>query len=259
MNFNFSISDISKNSAKNNTWKIVFTHSDKVTTVCDDTIFELKQDNGFIIPADSIYKVIGDERSYSLFAFSLDTDYPFSICAKSKALDDNDINLLNNLLRYDLNVDLQRIHAQKTLELLLLNIMTSEDFIVPLESNSATLFKKAINILKSNINASISVDELAIKLDISLSNLKRLFAKYSDFGVHDYFNLLKIIKAKALLKEGHSVTETAALTGFANQSYFSAAFKRITGISPKDFLTVKTKATSTKKAASNRDLPSYLL
>ncbi len=259
MGYNFSIEDIKKNLSGTDTWKIVFSNKNNVTLICDDAVFILNCNNVFIIPADSIYKILGDEDSYSVFEFSLDTDYPFSFSAKGIPLSDNDILLYEKLLEYDLSVDLQNICVQKTLELLFLNITMSDERILPIENDSTALFKEAVTILKKNIHTSISVDALAKNLGISLSNIKRLFAKYSQFGVHDYFNLLKINNAKSLLRDGHSVTETAALTGFANQAYFSAAFKRITGVSAKEFLSVRTRTVTTKQEENRRDLPSYLL
>lgn len=259
LEYSFNIENVKIDSFSTDTWKIVFTYSDGITIVCDDEVFELYKNNGFVIPANSIYKILGDDSAFGVFEFSLNTDYPLPSAAKGVELSEFDILLFNNLSGFDLNIDSQRLNAQKTLELLFLNITLSNNFIVPSESNSASLFKEAIKILKNNIDSSISVDELANKLGISLSNIKRLFAKYSDYGVHDYFNLLKINRAKSLLKDGYSVTETAALTGFANQAYFSAAFKRITGVSAKEFLTVRTRAASPKKEERKSDLPSYLL
>lgn len=136
-------------------------------------------------------------------------------------------------------------------------------------SKDLPLFEQADAYLRERIEKNVSVDELADAIGISISHLKRIFARYAGKGAHDYFNDLKIEYAKELLAAGHSVTQTAALTGFANQAYFSAAFKRITGQSPKEFAgkkqatpsptrprTAKPKA---KPIESKRDLPSYLL
>ena len=82
-------------------------------------------------------------------------------------------------------------------------------------------------------------------------------------GVHEYLTLLKITNAKTLLKCGESVTKTAEICGFANQAYFSAAFKRVTGLSPKEYAPQKEKAPrqAQKVAAKKQEkaLPSYLL
>ena len=64
------------------------------------------------------------------------------------------------------------------------------------------------------------------------------------------FNDLKIEYAKELLSAGHSVTQTAALAGFANQAYFSAAFKRITGRLPKEYFGDQRAPRAPRKPAS---------
>ena len=128
----------------------------------------------------------------------------------------------------------------------------------------AEIFYKAITIFKENLQSQISVENLAKSLNISLSHLKRIFAEYAAIGVHEYFNYLKIKLAKEKLSEGMSVTDTAQYLGFANQAYFSTTFKRIAGISPKEFSLEKygstlNKVKSFNEKVSSREMPSYLL
>jgi AraC-like DNA-binding protein len=144
-------------------------------------------------------------------------------------------------------------------------------------AKDAAIFADATALLQENVSGQLSVDSLAEQLGISLSHLKRIFARYAGKGAHEFFTDLKIAYAKELLREGHSVTRTAELAGFANQAYFSAAFKRITGQNPKEF-SGKKKASAPPVAAPRsvtprprkapapqpkpqpkRDLPSYLL
>lgn len=143
-------------------------------------------------------------------------------------------------------------------------------------AKDAAVFADADALLRENAAGQMSVDRLAEELGVSLSHLKRIFARYAGKGAHEYFLDLKIDYAKQLLREGHSVTQTAALAGFANQAYFSAAFKRVTGQNPKEFAGKKTAAPIQKAprpaaprsrqapprqpaAQPKRDLPSYLL
>ncbi len=93
-------------------------------------------------------------------------------------------------------------------------------------------FKKAISIMNSHMCEGLSVEEIAAHCNVSVSSLKRIFNKYAGLSVHKYFLALKMKTAVELLKGGTSVTETAEKLGFANQSYFSAAFKREMGFSP---------------------------
>lgn len=93
-------------------------------------------------------------------------------------------------------------------------------------------FRKIVTFLQEHLFENLSVDEIAAHCCFSTASLKRIFSKYAGMSVHKYFILLKINRATLLLQEGNSVTETAQLLGFSDQSYFSKVFKKHTGISP---------------------------
>ena len=187
------------------------------------------------------------------FSFDTDDEIPFG----AKRIDANLISLLG-AIGQDTGPTLYPL-----LELLLCNTGSFEE-IPSSYSRDIALFADAVDVLCEYIEGRISVEELAEELRISLSHLKRIFSAYAGVGAHDYFNLLKICKAKELLLDGESVTLTAERTGFANQAYFSAAFKRIAGISPKDFAgsTVKCRPVGRAKIEAEkrrRNLPDHLL
>ena len=165
----------------------------------------------------------------------------------------------------------QALKLAATIKLLAVDVALNEDNLMPQNSRDAIIFQKALFEMESKVLEQLSLENLAEKLGISLSHLKRIFASFSDVGVHEYFMGLKIREAIKMLKGGHSVTETAELTGFNNQNYFSAAFKRIVGVSPKEYCgvrrkNVQPKAVATKKESkpvlekkTSSDMPSYLL
>ncbi len=94
------------------------------------------------------------------------------------------------------------------------------------------LFKKALEIMNAYVAENLSVNELAESLNISVSNLKRLFDKYAGMSVHKYFLTIKIKTATLMLKGGMSVNEVSDTLGFSSQGYFSATYKRETGNNP---------------------------
>ncbi len=96
----------------------------------------------------------------------------------------------------------------------------------------ADLFSKAVAFMNSNVDATLSVSDIARWTGSSASGLKRVFGKYAKMGVHRYFLLLKIQAATKLLQEGKSVAETAERLGFSSQAYFSTCYKRETGQNP---------------------------
>lgn len=94
------------------------------------------------------------------------------------------------------------------------------------------LFRDAVAYFKSHMDGNVTSDELAQVLCVSKATLFRCFQKYAGMGVHRYYLRLRIEQATCLLRQGLSVAETAEQLGFGSPSYFSARYKRETGISP---------------------------
>ena len=117
---------------------------------------------------------------------------------------------------------------------MLLSIYISNQISHELNSESARIFKQAVNYMKNNISTSLTITDVAEHCCISATGLKTLFASYAGLGVHKYFLKLKINLATKLLEQGTSVNVVADRLGFSGQAYFSAAYKRETGRSPSD-------------------------
>ncbi|WP_312894782.1 response regulator transcription factor [Paenibacillus eucommiae] len=82
----------------------------------------------------------------------------------------------------------------------------------------------------------LTLHELADAVQVSPNYLSSLFKKETGINFADYLLQHRIEKAKELLLGTFCKTyEVAEQTGFANQSYFSRAFKKITGVGPKEF------------------------
>ncbi len=100
------------------------------------------------------------------------------------------------------------------------------------KTHETELFKRALEIMNTRVAENLSVDELAERLNISVSSLKRLFDKYAGMSVHKYFLTLKIKTSTLMLKGGMAVNEVSDALGFSSQGYFSATYKRETGNNP---------------------------
>ncbi len=96
------------------------------------------------------------------------------------------------------------------------------------------IFSNAVNYMNNQLSAQPSISDIAAFCNISEATLKRIFDKYAGISIHKYFLKLKINAATELLKSGSQVTEVAEQLGFSSQAYFSAAFKRETGINPSE-------------------------
>lgn len=96
-------------------------------------------------------------------------------------------------------------------------------------------FRRIVEVMNEHCGENLSVEQLAEYCLMSRSNMKRIFAKYSDIGLAKYFLGLKMRRAMKLLDGGFSASDTAALLGFNEVSYFHTVFKRETGLTPMQY------------------------
>ena len=95
---------------------------------------------------------------------------------------------------------------------------------------------KACDFIHEHYSRKLMVRQIAEIAAISESHFARVFKRETGHPPAEYVNMIRIDKAKKLLRAGGlSVTEIANFTGFASPSHFSTAFSRATGISPAEF------------------------
>ena len=100
----------------------------------------------------------------------------------------------------------------------------------------ARIFSKAVSYLNEYVYLSPSIEEVAGYCNTSRSTLIRIFDKYSGMSIHKYLLMLKMKAATQLLQSGETVTKTAEKLGFSSQAYFSACYKRETGMNPSEII-----------------------
>lgn len=84
---------------------------------------------------------------------------------------------------------------------------------------------------------SFGVNELSDELHLSRSVLYNKFSSMTGYTPNDYIKLIRINKAILYMKEKrYSIKEIALMVGFEEASYFSTCFKKIHGVSPKQFM-----------------------
>ena len=96
--------------------------------------------------------------------------------------------------------------------------------------------ESVINYKAENYTQDLSLKELADYARISPSYFGNIFKKVTGKSAIDYLIEMRINKAKTLLLDGFTVSETSRRTGFNDIFYFSRAFKRHEGISPRQYV-----------------------
>jgi len=104
------------------------------------------------------------------------------------------------------------------------------------EYHVSPFIEKALRYIQKNYNADLSLETIAAHALVHPSHLSRTFKKETGEAVTDYINRMRIEKAKELLAFTDMLAyEVAEAVGFKDSAYFSLVFKKIAGVSPKDF------------------------
>ena len=77
---------------------------------------------------------------------------------------------------------------------------------------------------------------MAAVFNFSPNCLSQLFGKYGDSGFVEYITETRIAAAKEMLEQGDlKVYEIAEKLGYESAFYFSKVFKKVTGLSPREY------------------------
>lgn len=94
----------------------------------------------------------------------------------------------------------------------------------------------AIDFMQQHLNRSLTLTEIARKVNLSVSHFAAIFHKKTGFAPIEYFNHLKIQKACQYLQfTEHRVNEISNHLGIEDCYYFSRLFKKLMGISPNEY------------------------
>ena len=98
------------------------------------------------------------------------------------------------------------------------------------------LFQEILQFLEFHISESLSVADICSNFSISRSALQVLFHEKLGCGIIEHFNNMKIKRAKEIIQNGTmNLTELAYFLSYSSLPYFSKQFKKVTGMSPKQY------------------------
>ena len=101
---------------------------------------------------------------------------------------------------------------------------------------SKDITDKAIDFLRANIHKEVSLEEIALSVNISTSHFSYLFKNKTGFSPIEYFNHLKVQEACQYLLFTHMrIREIGFELGILDPYYFSRMFKKVMGMSPQEY------------------------
>ena len=226
---------------RHNYWEFLYVVNGCVGVAVEDRVYELT--GGKIIfyyPMEfhSIWSANGTSPDIIIFSFSMSgnnlkrlTQGVFDIGEYEHELLTTALSYANHCMEFDDEVKNQL--TSNKLEEMMLRLLENQ---VPATAQKKTLgtenYKMIIRLMEENVDKNLSSEQLAELCGLSLSNLKKIFKKYSGMGVMKYYNNLRILKAMDLIKDGKSMSEISDMLNYSSQNYFTEAFKRHCGMTP---------------------------
>jgi AraC-like DNA-binding protein len=96
--------------------------------------------------------------------------------------------------------------------------------------------KRACEYLSEHYAENISLDLLARLANLSPFHFNRVFSEQFGMPPHAFQTQVRVLRAKTLLRQGWTISQAASETGFADQSHFTRHFKRLTVITPGQYI-----------------------
>jgi AraC-like DNA-binding protein len=105
----------------------------------------------------------------------------------------------------------------------------------PLSPHDEKGLRAALEYLGDQPERNIGLDELAAAAGLGKFRLLRIVRERTGLPPHALQLAHRLRKARRLLEAGRSVADTAAATGFADQSHFHRHFRRSLGVTPAEY------------------------
>ena len=90
--------------------------------------------------------------------------------------------------------------------------------------------------IQNHLSEKLTLADVAAVFNFSPNYLSQLFGKYGDSGFVEFITETRIAAAKEMLEQGDlKVYEIAEKLGYESSFYFSKVFKKVTGLSPREY------------------------
>ncbi len=119
------------------------------------------------------------------------------------------------------------------IQLVCSTLQRSEPSQQPIVVNEA--MQDVLSYINGNFTQPMKLETLARQFGISVSYLSHGFVKYTGRSVYDYILYRRVLHAKELLYSDMPLSEIAEKCGFTDYSSFLRSFKKMAGVSPKEY------------------------
>lgn len=101
---------------------------------------------------------------------------------------------------------------------------------------SGKRLQRSLEFIDSQLDSDLRVASVAKEANLDIRTFTRTFRAATGYAPFEYLTMRRMEVAKDLLQKGHSITEISMTVGYSNPSKFSAAFRRLNGKAPREWL-----------------------
>ena len=261
------VKDYSFPGEKHNFWEFVYIDKGAIGVIADDRKYSLSKGDIIFHKPNEFHNLTANGRiAPNLIILSFSSKSPGIKWFNERKLriGNEEKNLLARILHEARNAfssdfsdswlpELQRRQSQIIgseqmiklyLEQMLIGLIRKEQHISlrrepasPLREKSAKdAFNKTINYFEKHIIDSPNLDTICRTTGYSCTHIENIFKEETGRSVMEYFKLLKLEKAKDLIREGdYTFTEIASKLNYSSLHYFSKVFKKYLGMTPSEY------------------------
>lgn len=227
--------------------EVLYLVSGEITAYCDGIKYNLKPKNFFVVMPNQIHGYDWIDSGVDYYCCIIDLEYLglntfqlFKFLPRNPIVtpDDNTlIRLLEMALEeYEKGLNTDIIFSILTAFLGRLFRYYEIDKVA--SSNNKTY--EIISYCNEHFRENITVEQISQDLQISRFYLSHIFNNKLHTSFKDYLNTLRINETINLIKtEKLSITDAALTSGFATIRTFNRVFKKIHGVSPREYISSK--------------------
>jgi len=117
-----------------------------------------------------------------------------------------------------------------------MQVNPSEKLYSSVSTEKVMVIDGILSYLEAHIFERLTLKKICSDNLISRSSLEALFNAEKGCGVIDYFNKMKIDRAKEIIRTGgKSITQISNILSYSSPQYFSKQFKLFSGMAPKEY------------------------
>lgn len=103
------------------------------------------------------------------------------------------------------------------------------------KQNLSKIVRQSVDYIAEHLSETITVEDLASQTSYNKEYFAKIFKKEMGQTLSDYILEQRINRAKQMILDGKNSQDISYMLNFSSQSYFIKQFKKVTGVTPREY------------------------